>query len=236
MILEKVGKEMITKERRVIRHRMSYLLLAIIVLTIFILQELGETLPALDLVFAIVIISAVYVAGSERNWLIAAILLAIPTLILSVISDLDTWPADNLAIIYLVFLCLFVGFAAMAVIREILLADAITVHTISAALVVYLLIGLLWALLFFIAEVKNPGSYNITEDLSYYQDKSENIFSDLTYFSLITITSTGYGDITPTGELSRTLASLEAVLGQVFLAVLVAWLVGKYLTPPSDHQ
>jgi voltage-gated potassium channel Kch len=160
--------------------------------------------------------------------------LAIPTLALSAVSNLDAWPLDNISILYLVFLCTFVGFAIVAVIREVLLADRITIHTISGAIVVYLLIGLLWAFMFYLAEGQFPGSFSITQELNPNQDISSALFADLTYFSLITLTSTGYGDISPIADWSRTLAALEAILGQIFLAVLVAWLVGKFLSHQVD--
>jgi voltage-gated potassium channel len=225
---------MISDGQRVIQRRMSYLLLTIILLMTFILQEVEQEIPALDFVFAFVILATIYVAGSERNWLIAAIILAIPTLALSAVSNLDAWPLDNISILYLVFLCTFVGFAIVAVIREVLLADRITIHTISGAIVVYLLIGLLWAFMFYLAEGQFPGSFSITQELNPNQDVSSALFADLTYFSLITLTSTGYGDISPIADWSRTLAALEAILGQIFLAVLVAWLVGKFLSHQVD--
>lgn len=225
---------MISDGQRVIQRRMSYLLLTIILLMTFILQEVEQEIPALDFVFAFVILATIYVAGSERNWLIAAIILAIPTLALSAVSNLDAWPLDNISILYLVFLCAFVGFAIVAVIREVLLADRITIHTISGAIVVYLLIGLLWAFMFYLAEGQFPGSFSITQELNPNQDVSSALFADLTYFSLITLTSTGYGDISPIADWSRTLAALEAILGQIFLAVLVAWLVGKFLSHQVD--
>ena len=225
---------MIADGQRVIQRRMSYLLLTIILLMTFILQEVEQEIPALDFVFAFVILATIYVAGSERNWLIAAIILAIPTLALSAVSNLDAWSLDNISILYLVFLCAFVGFAIVAVIREVLLADRITIHTISGAIVVYLLIGLLWAFMFYLAEGQFPGSFSITQELNPNQDISSALFADLTYFSLITLTSTGYGDISPIADWSRTLAALEAILGQIFLAVLVAWLVGKFLSHQVD--
>ncbi len=225
---------MISDGQRVIQRRMSYLLLTIILLMTFILQEVEQEIPALDFVFAFVTLATIYVAGSERNWLIAAIILAIPTLALSAVSNLDAWPLDNISILYLVFLCAFVGFAIVAVIREVLLADRITIHTISGAIVVYLLIGLLWAFMFYLAEGQFPGSFSITQELNPNQDISSALFADLTYFSLITLTSTGYGDISPIADWSRTLAALEAILGQIFLAVLVAWLVGKFLSHQVD--
>ena len=62
---------------RVIGRRMSYLLVAVILLFIYLLQEVENSFPGMDIVFAILILATVYVAGSDRRWLTVAILLAI---------------------------------------------------------------------------------------------------------------------------------------------------------------
>lgn len=224
------------ERERIIGRRMSYLLVAVIILLTYLLQELENNIPAMDIVFAIVILAAVFVAGSERNWLIVAVLLAIPTLGLSIFSSISTWPPDALGYIYLGFTTAFIAYATIAVIREVLLADRVTVHTISGAMVVYLLIGLVWALLFIIAEGRHPESFSFTQVSALESGQSPDLLSSLTYFSLITLTSTGYGDITPISDTARALASLEAVFGQIFLAVLVAWLVGKYLSHSEREE
>ena len=218
------------ESQRVIGRRMSYLLVAVLVLFVYLLQEVENSFPGMDIVFAILILASIYVAGSERRWLVIAVLLAIPTLALSAVSSANDWPPDTLTFIYLGFIAAFVIFATLAVIREVLLADRVTVHTISGAMVVYLLIGLAWALLYIIAEGRHPGSFSFTADGIVQAGESADLLGSLTYFSLITLTSAGYGDITPLSDTARTLASLEAILGQIFLAVLVAWLVGKYLS------
>ncbi|MGD2078580.1 MAG: ion channel [Chloroflexota bacterium] len=225
-----------SQRHRVIGRRMSCLLVAVIILLTYLLQELESDIPALDIVFAVVILAAVYVAGSERNWLLIAILLAIPTLALSLFSSISAWPPTTLGYIYLGSITAFIAFATVAVIREVLLADRVTVHTISGAMVVYLLIGLVWALLYIIAEGRHPQSFSFTQVSALETGQSPDLLSSLTYFSLITLTSTGYGDITPLSDTARALASLQAVFGQIFLAVLVAWLVGKYLAHSELYE
>jgi Ion channel len=216
--------------RRVIGRQMSYLLVAVIILMTYILQQLENQIAALDIVFAIVILATIYVAGSERRWLTIAIIIAIPTLAISLFSSISDWPPDTIGYLYLGLLIAFITFAIIAVIREILLADRVTVHTISGAMVVYLLIALVWALLYVVAEGREPGSFSSTQGSAPQTGEASFLLSDLAYFSLITVTSVGYGDITPISDTARSLASLEAVFGQVFLAVLVAWLVGKYIS------
>jgi len=61
-------------------------------------------------------------------------------------------------------------------------------------------------------------------------------FSELMYFSFVTIPSLSYGDITPLKPIARTFAYLEAIVGQFYVAVLVAWLVGMYLSDKTQDR
>jgi len=221
--------------QRTIGHRMSYLLVAIVLLLFYILQEVEREFPLSDFIFLVVIIATVYVAGTNLKWLIVSIMLAIPTVILSFISDMDSWPPDTITIAFIVALIGFIGFAAVTVIREVLMVDRVTIHTISGAVVVFLMLGLLWALLYLLAEglEANSFSLNIAVDRSEY---ATDLFAVLTYFSFITLTSAGYGDITPISDLTRSLSVLETVVGQMFMAVLIAWLVGRFLAQSMEKN
>jgi len=208
---------------------MSYLLVVIVFVLVYILQEVERELPLMDYIFLAVIFATIYVAGTNLKWLVVGIMLAIPTIILSFLSDMDAWPPDNITIVFIISLIGFIGFATIAVIREVLLAERVTIHIISGAIVAFLLLGLFWALLYLLAEGLEASSFSLNIDVN-KAEYSSDLFSVLTYFSLITLTSTGYGDITPITDLTRSLAAMEAIVGQMFLAVLIAWLVGKFLS------
>ncbi len=60
--------------------------------------------------------------------------------------------------------------------------------------------------------------------------------TELMYYSFVTITTLGYGDLTPLKPMVRTLAYLEAILGQFYVAILVAWLVGMYLSSKNQNR
>jgi len=107
--------------------------------------------------------------------------------------------------------------------RNVFLLHKADPNSLAGAFCVYLLIGLIWALLYKLLLLFDLAAFtgNITA-------QEEEQFPDLLYFSFVTLASLGYGDVTPTGGLVRTLAYLEAVLGQFYLAVMVASLVGVY--------
>ncbi len=96
---------------------------------------------------------------------------------------------------------------------------------ILGAICVYLLLGVLWSLLYGLIDIISPGSFNgINENLAAGQ------YNDMLYFSFVTLTTLGYGDILPASELAKVFVYIEAIVGQFYLAVLVAGLVGSYLS------
>jgi voltage-gated potassium channel Kch len=97
----------------------------------------------------------------------------------------------------------------------------VTQVSIQAAIAVYLLFGAAWSNAYLIAQQHNPGSFRSTVALS------STSSDEWLYFSYVTLTTLGYGEITPLSPVARSLAVGEALTGQLFLAVLVARLIGK---------
>ncbi len=123
-------------------------------------------------------------------------------------------------------LLLMLGFCAQSCFiaaRNVFIWHRVDLNSIVGAFCVYLLLGLMWALLFRISQL--CGLANFTGNIA---EQAEKVFPDLVYFSFVTLASLGYGDIAPIGGLPKTLAYLEALIGQFYLAVMVASLVGIY--------
>jgi voltage-gated potassium channel Kch len=98
----------------------------------------------------------------------------------------------------------------------------ITAEIIKAALCAYFLIGLMWSFVYLTIEVLIPGSFQFPPGTQLNHDQ-------FIYFSFVTLTTVGYGDVTPISNGARSLAILEAVMGQFYLAVTVARLVSIHL-------
>ena len=99
---------------------------------------------------------------------------------------------------------------------------------ICGSISVYMLIGVIFATGYSMILLANPQGFEISEALR-LDDPSLGPHRLMLYFSLTTLTTVGYGDITPVTDLARSLSNVEAVLGQAYLTVLVARLVGKHL-------
>lgn len=125
---------------------------------------------------------------------------------------------------------------AIRILRDVLKARVVVFDQICGGLCVYMLIGFAFALTFSAIERLHPGSfaidrarYGITDDFAFHL----RLRALLSYLSFITLTTVGYGDIAPVGDLPRALVAVEAVLGQIYLAVFVARLVSLNLAAGS---
>jgi hypothetical protein len=125
----------------------------------------------------------------------------------------------------------FFGYAIWAMLVFILASRRVTFDTVCASLCLYLLLGLVWALAYSVVDVLNPGAFTWTVAAREPPQRLRIGRGEtaVLYFSFATLTTLGYGDIVPTSPVSRMLASTEAIAGQLYLAVLVARLVGLHI-------
>ncbi len=121
----------------------------------------------------------------------------------------------------IVFLLVVVVILMIKVFSE----DRVTAETIQGGISVYFLLGFLWAYAYAMILLLEPGSISFPAPLAET--------STLIYFSFTTLTTLGYGDVTPVGWFARNLTILESTLGQIFLTVLVARLVGLHVASKS---
>jgi hypothetical protein len=144
------------------------------------------------------------------------------------VMGLANWLADVDVASHLAALTL-VTLAIVAILRHVLSVEEVTVDIVVGAASVYLLLGLLWASIYALVEHSFPGSFHFP-DTSYGVSTSALIpvqhDTILLYYSFETLTTLGTGDVVPTAPPARFLSVLEAVIGQLYLAVLVARFVG----------
>ncbi|MGV8142192.1 MAG: ion channel [Candidatus Pacearchaeota archaeon] len=129
-------------------------------------------------------------------------------------------PSSSMAIFDLLATVLFFGYTIFIIFSYIFKTKEINADAIYGAVSVYLLIGAIWASIFFTIESVSPGSFSGVQNPA--------VLSDFIYFSYSTLITLVYGDITPVGSLVRSLASLEAITGAMYLAITIARLVGLY--------
>jgi len=177
-----------------------------------------------------VLIAAVWAVSRHRGVLLAGLSLAAPTFIAAWMQHVIERPW--LTAVYLVFGALFLGFTAVVVLRQTLGSAAVTADTIAGAICFYLLLGVIWALIYALVEIAHPGSF-LDGGRPVGPDGHHSLVPELLYLSLVTLSTLGYGDILPVTPQARMLAALEAIIGPLYLAVLIARLVGLAASRPS---
>ena len=124
--------------------------------------------------------------------------------------------------LYLLLLLSFLISSALRTAKQVLFTGDIDGNKIC----LYLLMGLIWAVLYTLVQLSFPGSFtNISSDSAWF-----TLFPDFIYFSFVTITTLGFGDISPQLPISRFLVYFEAIVGQFYMAILVASLVGSHMS------
>lgn len=126
----------------------------------------------------------------------------------------------------------FLVYVFLVVITRVMRERNVTYDTIAGAACGYMLIGMVFGDLLYVNEVVQPGSYEIPASMT--ATSARDLRAALLYFSLTTLTTVGYGDIHPTNPGAGGLALCEAILGQLYLTVTVARLVGLHLVSRSD--
>ena len=121
---------------------------------------------------------------------------------------------------------IFLIYTAYRILRHVIRSQEVTSEVIYGALCVYLLLGLIWGMLYFGLETLQPGSFQGIAEASGF---SEGLGSRCIYYSYVTLTTLGYGDVTPVSAGARSLSTGEALMGQLYLAVLIARLVGTHV-------
>ncbi len=172
----------------------------------------------LNLFFTVILFSSVYAISENKSIFIITLCLGIPSFGARwLIESLGSSPSIIVAVLSV--MAAFFILLGSTMLSYVLKGNAVTGEKISAAICVYLLIGLIWACLFSLTHVLQPESF----------DLQAPELSDFIYYSYITLSTLGYGDITPMSPAARALAYVEAITGQIYLAVLVARLVGLHI-------
>ncbi len=124
---------------------------------------------------------------------------------------------------------LLLGLAPLAIARGVIVdlreQGQISLHTMFGVLCIYLLVGSVFAFLF--------GVVDSLSSTPFFAQRAAANTHDLLYFSFVTITTTGYGDLTPATDVGRSLAIAEALTGQIYLVTVVAAIVGGLSRRPA---
>jgi MFS family permease len=187
------------------------------------------------LLFAIaVLVASVHAVRPGRSWLVIGLIVALvdfATGRLAVIRG-----ADWLVFLQVILWISTLIFVTITLFEAIFDSDVVGVETLQAALCIYLLLGLIWVYFFVLIDMLAPGSFLSKEGthVNWWDDRSRRFgFMRLFVFSYSTLSGSGYGGVSPAGGFAELTASLEAIIANIYMAVVIARLVGIQSAQPS---
>ena len=198
-------------------NRFSFLLISIVLFMILrpFVEDLVGISFLMEIFVSVILLSGIYAVSEDRMSLVFVLLPGVPTLFLSWFFPL----LKNPTLLLMHHICggLFFGVATIIILRHLLNQKVVSVDLIWGAVCGYFFIGFVWADIYYLLETIQPGSFNLGQQAAG--------IDSFNYFSFVTLATLGYGDIVPLTKQARSLTIIEAVMGQMYIAVNIAALV-----------
>lgn len=208
------------KFEHILQNKYNYLLMIQITILVAypILHKFDNQFPIFSLMLLIAIAPALWV-GLSRPFFIGVMSIGVFAFIINLFLRLGHMElGDEATLVLQVLYAVFLLLAIVILIQKISSRNIVTTDTIKGGISIYILLGYFWAVLYLILMSFNPGCLaNINLETAGF---------DCYYYSFTTLTTLGYGDISPVTQYARILAILEAVTGPVYLAIFVAQIIG----------
>jgi hypothetical protein len=177
--------------------------------------------------FLAMLLSTVFAVAGRRAEVILSIALVVPYIVLWVVnlftSSVVLWILSD------AFAMTFVGWAIVVILMHLFRSEQVTGNMIAASMCVYMLMAVLWAEAYSIIWMLDPSAFSDALMPVASAEFGPPGHPSVLYFSLVTMTTLGYGDVVPKVGYARTMAAMQAVTGQLYIAVLVARLVGLHI-------
>lgn len=178
----------------------------------------------MSILMASIIVICINIVAFNRLTVIASAFLATLALVEYLAISL-IGPSITLYIAYFVTNSIFLFFMTMCVIYAVAKHQEITIDTLLGAICGYLLLGLTWSHIYLAMSCLDPNSFSYHIEPHAFRDNVQHFM----YFSYITLTTVGYGDITPRTDIARAFSWLEAAIGQIYLTVWISQLVAMHI-------
>lgn len=210
-----------------------FLFLLIVLIAYFIITSIGgegvlQYIANATLV--LLIIYSLYVIGHRKRFLIIALAILGVVEILSIVLMNTIAFASEIHLLQLVLALLFFSLMTYATLNYTLRDEKITTITLYGAVCAYLFIGLAWSYGYLLLNFFNADAFNFGEMAN--REEGQHFI----YYSFVTLTTLGYGDIIPVSNFAKVLSWMEAVTGQAYLTILIAQLVARYVVDYSSRR
>lgn len=213
---------------------LRFLQLTVFILLFMLILPFMGGHPYINFFFQLLLLNALLVSlsASDRLSHLRWILVALWTVGMVLFSKYNLFPSPGSHLLELAlaasFYLLFLVGCIVAILTYVFKSPRITLDTIFAAVVAYFFVSIIFSTLYSILYAFNPGSFNLT--FSATLNEPHLLMTEMVYFSLSTIVGVGFGDILPLLPFPRMVAVVEAVVGHFYMAVLIGWLVGMFIS------
>lgn len=205
-----------------------YSLLLIFLFLLFILRPYDRGILYLTIwkvCNTVVLFSSIFNCKHHRRIEIVAILFGIPVLILPWINLYET--NENLLMINAIFSVVFIGSIAASILYDVILRARVTMETLRGVICAYFMIAFAFAYLYYLIEFFIPGTIQF-EGRMVSIHNFPHFISEMFYFSFVTLLTIGFGDVIAALDTGQTAVVLEGIIGQFYIAILVARIVSVY--------
>lgn len=211
-----------------------FAILTLIIISPHIHQLAGSIL--VELLFTCILLLSISIVSNNAKVLLIGIALISPALILSWMSIIEetVWMRIFSKGLY----ALFILYTTIILSKRVFFSKKVHPNLIHGALCIYLLTGVLWAIVYTLINTLNPAAFYFPDHMlaAHESDSFKGMFEYFLYYSYVTLTTLGFGEITPVSALTRSLSALEAITGQFYIATLVASLVARIMRQNIQSQ
>lgn len=215
---------------------MSLFFCALMLVFVYLPIDVELPVSLFALMFSGVLLAATYSVRTHGRWRLVSIFLAVASIVLAwaatLLAVVPTWLELGAFVVSAVFVVYTMGIIVMRIAH----VRRVSIHTISAALSLYLLMGILCGLVYSSLETAVPGSFHSATGGLLHIDRTVDLFPPLLYFSFTTITTLGFGDVYPVSPTARAMVIVEAVAGQIYLVAMVAMLVSMFASERASRK
>ena len=197
------------------------LLFLLVVIPLF--RDLGFIYPYVsEAAFSVFLIISIWSLPGAKNWYLLGIVLVA----LGIASNFLALAGNGAFFVYL-SICSYTTFLLLSIslaIQQVVRSGPINVNRVIGAICIYMLLGFIWSFFYVLVNMTIPGSFNIQISGNPFEQVHHFL-----YYSFVTLTTLGYGDIAPIRGTARALSNLEAIFGQFYIAILVAGVVATFI-------
>jgi hypothetical protein len=183
-----------------------------------------------DTLFNLIILAGVFSVLTRWKKQLLFIAIALLTSLLRIVSFLTQLEWAQLA--SYIFAILFMIHLANMVLQHIFKDGPVNFYRIQGSIVVFMIVGIVYAWLYTLLETLHPGSFTITEASQSYKD----LFSHFLYFSFATMTTLGFGDMIPTRSLAKSLVVFQGMIGLLYPVIMIARLVSMEVAHSANRE